>query len=112
MIKNLIFDFGKVLVDYEFDLLDTLFDDADECARFKSVVTLIIDGEMHFFEGTLEGKIAQERVGTQGFGYDPVFIADEAPDHTVAELGDEFKNRISHRGKALRAMAAWLRENS
>lgn len=86
--------------------------DQPRTARFKSVVTLIIDGEMHFFEGTLEGKIAQERVGTQGFGYDPVFIADEAPDHTVAELGDEFKNRISHRGKALRAMAAWLRENS
>lgn len=86
--------------------------DQPRTARFKSVVTLIIDGEMHFFEGTLEGKIAQERVGTQGFGYDPVFIADEAPGHTVAELGDEFKNRISHRGKALRAMAAWLRENS
>ena len=86
--------------------------DQPRTARFKSVVTLIIDGEMHFFEGTLEGKIAKERVGTQGFGYDPVSIADEAPDHTVAELGDEFKNRISHRGKALRAMAAWLRENS
>lgn len=86
--------------------------DQPRTARFKSVVTLIIDGEMHFFEGTLEGKIAYERTGTQGFGYDPVFIADEAPGHTVAELGDEFKNRISHRGKALRAMAAWLRKNS
>lgn len=79
-------------------------------ARFKSVVTLIIDGEMHFFEGTLEGKIAPARAGSQGFGYDPVFIADEYPEVTVAELGDEVKNSISHRGKALRAMAEWLKD--
>ena len=80
-------------------------------ARFKNVVTLIIDGKMHFFEGCLEGKIALDRAGIQGFGYDPVFIPDEFPDRTVAELGEEIKNAISHRGKSLRAMAAWLAEN-
>ena len=85
--------------------------DAPRTARFRSVVTLIIDGEKHFFEGSLEGKIATERRGTLGFGYDPVFIPDAYPDHTVAELGDDIKNKISHRGKALRAMAAWLREH-
>ena len=85
--------------------------DAPRTARFRSVVTLIINGEKHFFEGTLEGKIATERRGTLGFGYDPVFIPDAYPDHTVAELGDEVKNRISHRGKALRAMAQWLKDN-
>lgn len=85
--------------------------DQPRTARFRSVVTLIVDGEMHFFEGSLEGKIAPRRAGTQGFGYDPVFIPDAYPDRTVAELGDDVKNEISHRGKALRAMAEWLHAN-
>ena len=80
-------------------------------ARFRSVVTLILDGEKHYFEGTLEGWIAFEKAGCGGFGYDPVFIADEYPDLTLAEIPEEAKNAISHRGKALRAMAAWLREH-
>ena len=80
-------------------------------ARFRSVVTLLIDGEKHYFEGTLEGWIAFEKAGCGGFGYDPVFIADEYPDRTLAEIPEEAKNAISHRGKALRAMAAWLREH-
>ena len=79
-------------------------------ARFRSVVTLIIDGEKHFFEGTLEGSIALERSGAGGFGYDPVFISDEYPHCSVAELPEDVKNAISHRGKALRAMARWLQE--
>lgn len=81
-------------------------------ARFRSVVTLIWKGERHFFEGTLEGVIAPARKGDNGFGYDPVFIPDCYPDRTVAELDDEAKNAISHRGKALRAMAEWLRANA
>ena len=80
-------------------------------ARFRSVVTLLIDGEKHYFEGTLEGWIAFEKAGCGGFGYDPVFISDEYPDRTLAEIPEEAKNAISHRGKALRAMAAWLREH-
>lgn len=81
-------------------------------ARFRSVVTLIYKGERHFFEGTLEGCIAPARRGGNGFGYDPVFIPDCYPDRTVAELDDETKNAISHRGKALRAMAEWLRNHA
>ena len=77
-------------------------------ARFKSVITLIIDGEKHFFEGTLEGEIALEKSGNGGFGYDPIFIADEFPGLTLADISEEQKNDISHRGKALRAMAQWL----
>ena len=77
-------------------------------ARFKSVITLIIDGEKHFFEGTLEGEIAREKSGNGGFGYDPIFIADEFPGLTLADISEEQKNDISHRGKALRAMAQWL----
>ena len=81
-------------------------------ARFRSVVTLVFNGEKHFFEDTLEGVISQERRGENGFGYDPVFIPDCFPENTVSELDDDTKNAFSHRGKALRAMAAWLRENS
>ena len=80
-------------------------------ARFKSVITLILDGEKHFFEGTLEGTIAMEKSGNGGFGYDPIFIADEYPGETLADITEEQKNEISHRGKALRARAMWLHEN-
>ena len=77
-------------------------------ARFKSVVTLIIDGKIKMFEGTLEGEIAREKSGNGGFGYDPIFIADEYPGLTLADISEEEKNAISHRGKALRALAQWL----
>ena len=78
-------------------------------ARFKSVITLIINGEIKMFEGTLEGVIAREKSGNGGFGYDPIFIADEYPGQTLADITEEQKNEISHRGKALRAMAEWLK---
>lgn len=80
-------------------------------ARFKSVITLMLDGKPHFFEGALEGVIAHEKSGNGGFGYDPIFIADEFPGMTLADISEEEKNNISHRGKALRAMAKWLSEN-
>ena len=80
-------------------------------ARFHSVVTLIVDGQPHYFDGVLEGSIAHAKAGCGGFGYDPVFVACEYPDRTVAEIPEETKNAISHRGKALRAMAAYLKEN-
>lgn len=81
-------------------------------ARFKSVITLIINGEAHLFEGTLEGVIAHEKSGNGGFGYDPIFIADEYPGLTLADITEEQKNDISHRGKALRAMAEWLKSQN
>lgn len=88
-------------------------------ARFRTVVTLILDGKIRFFDGTLEGRIARTRSGEGGFGYDPVFIPDEIPgpdgrlqpnteNLTLAQLGEDVKNAISHRGKALRAMAEFL----
>ncbi len=77
-------------------------------ARFRTSVTLIIDGEMHFFDGIMEGSIAREKAGKGGFGYDPVFIPD-GYDVTAAEITEEEKNAISHRGKALRAMAEYLK---
>ena len=81
-------------------------------ARFKSVVTLIIGGKIKMFEGTLEGVISREKSGNGGFGYDPIFIADEFPGLTLADISEEEKNAISHRGKALRAMAQWLQDNA
>ena len=102
-------DFDANIRKLLFELRDVPYD--QRTARFKNVVTLIVGGEMHFFEGCLEGHIALERGGTQGFGYDPVFVPDEFPDRTVAQLGEEVKNAISHRGKSLRAMASWLKEN-
>ena len=71
----------------------------------------MVNGKPHFFEGTLEGVIAHEKSGNGGFGYDPIFIADEFPGMTLADISEEEKNDISHRGKALRAMAQWLAEN-
>lgn len=78
-------------------------------ARFRTVVTLIVGGETLFFEGVMEGSIAKARSGAGGFGYDPVFMP-EGYDCTAAELSEEEKNAISHRGKALRAMAAALKK--
>lgn len=76
-------------------------------ARFHTSVTLILGGEYHFFEGIMEGSIALERSGRGGFGYDPVFVP-SGRDCTAAELSEEEKNAISHRGKALRTMAEFL----
>ena len=77
-------------------------------ARFRTSVTLILNGEKHFFDGIMEGKIARQKAGKGGFGYDPVFIPD-GYDVTAAEITEEEKNAISHRGKALRAMAEFLK---
>jgi XTP/dITP diphosphohydrolase len=97
----------KVL--YELSILDG---EVTRRARFKSVITLMIGGQPHYFEGTLEGVIAEEKSGNGGFGYDPIFIADEYPGMTLADITEEQKNEISHRGKALRAMAAWLKSQN
>ena len=79
-------------------------------ARFRTSVTLIIKGVKHFFDGIMEGRIARERHGDGGFGYDPVFIPD-GYEVTAAQLTKEEKNAISHRGKSLRAMAEYLKNN-
>ena len=82
----------------------------DRRARFRTVVTLILaDGQPRFFEGVCKGSIAREKSGCGGFGYDPVFLPDAYPGRTLAEVSEEEKNAVSHRGKAIRAMAEWLR---
>ncbi len=80
-------------------------------ARFRTVVTLVTEGRIHRFEGVLHGRIATERSGHKGFGYDPIFIPD-GYNCTLAELSMEEKNAISHRGKAMRALADFLNKNA
>ena len=105
-------DFNKNMDKVLEELLKLGAEGEERRARFKSVITLIINGEKHLFEGTLEGVIAKEKSGNGGFGYDPIFIADEYPGLTLADITEEQKNDISHRGKALRAMAEWLKSQS
>ncbi|MGM9787331.1 MAG: RdgB/HAM1 family non-canonical purine NTP pyrophosphatase [Candidatus Cryptobacteroides sp.] len=79
-------------------------------ARFKCVVTLLKDSEKYVFEGSLEGYIAFQKSGERGFGYDPVFIPKGYEGRSLAELGEELKNTISHRFKALSLMSKVLEE--
>lgn len=77
-------------------------------ARFKTVITLIYEGRQYCFEGIVSGTIAQGKAGNGGFGYDPIFIPDGFGGRTMAEISENEKNAISHRGRALRAMAEFL----
>ncbi|MBD5420951.1 MAG: RdgB/HAM1 family non-canonical purine NTP pyrophosphatase [Bacteroides sp.] len=88
-------------------LLHNLEGAADRSARFRTCVALSLDGEEHTFMGEVEGSIATERSGSHGFGYDPVFIPEETG-VCFAEMTDEAKNAISHRGRALSAMMRWI----
>jgi XTP/dITP diphosphohydrolase len=66
-------------------------------------------GEERQFEGRCAGRLADRPRGERGFGYDPAFLPDDGPEGlTMAELGDEQKDAISHRGRVARAMVAWL----
>src|SRR5574344_572604 len=69
-------------------------------ARFRTVIALILDGKTYYFEGIVNGTIVEERKGTDGFGYDPIFIP-EGYTKTFAELGVDIKNQISHRALAV-----------
>jgi len=81
----------------------------NRAAQFRSVITLLINGESHFFEGIIRGKITQERHGEKGFGYDPIFMP-EGYDRTFAEMTMEEKNPISHRGLAVAKMIEFLNQ--
>ncbi len=77
-------------------------------ARFQAALAFVEPGkEPQIFNGTVEGKIAFSPAGTNGFGYDPIFIPD-GYDVSIASLTPEVKNLISHRGKALDGFVAWL----
>lgn len=90
-------------------LLEALKNKNDRSARFRTVVALIYNGEEHLFEGIVNGQIATEKRGTEGFGYDPVFSPEDTG-RTFAELGVEVKNRISHRARAVQKLVDFLRK--
>jgi XTP/dITP diphosphohydrolase len=84
-------------------------DDADRTARFRTVALLRFpDGREIVADGVVEGRIARQRRGTNGFGYDPIFVPTEGDGRTFAEMEAGEKHAISHRGRALRALAAQL----
>ena len=88
-------------------LLQNLAGIENRKAQFRCVITLIINGLPHFFEGIIRGKIIQEKHGSQGFGYDPLFVPD-GYNRTFAEMSIEEKNPISHRGLAVAKMIEFL----
>lgn len=77
-------------------------------ARFRTVIALIIDGREEYFEGAAEGEIIREKRGTNGFGYDPVFMP-AGYDQTFAEMDLSDKNSISHRGMAVRKLVQYFK---
>lgn len=77
-------------------------------ARFRTVISLILDDREYFFEGTVSGRIITEPQGEKGFGYDPIFIPD-GESRTFAQMDAESKNRISHRGRAVSRLAEFLK---
>ena len=88
-------------------LLKNLVGAANRRARFRPVICLILGGEEHFFEGIVEGRIAEHESGTEGFGYDPLFVPDGS-DRSFARMNAEEKNALSHRGRAVRQLADYL----
>ena len=101
-------------------LLKNLKGKANRRARFRTVISLLLDGEEHLFEGIVEGRIIDRETGHEGFGFDPLFIPDEygSPDgkrpnterRSYAQLTPDEKDAISHRGRAMEKLAEKLPE--
>lgn len=97
--KSAIANMDKVLLN--------LKDKRNRAAQFRTVVALIIEGKEYTFEGIARGQICTEKSGTEGFGYDPIFQP-QGYSITFAEMDKATKNEISHRGKAIRKLVAFL----
>lgn len=89
-------------------LLSELEGQANRQARFRTVIALILDGQTRLFEGVVEGRIDTEKHGQGGFGYDPLFIPD-GYNESFAVLGEAVKNQISHRARAVKQLADYLK---
>lgn len=100
-------DDGRNLV----KLADEMWGKENRDAYYKAVICLIWDGKEHYFEGTCHGALAEEPKGSGGFGYDPLFVPNGYTE-TFGELPDEVKNKLSHRGEAVRKMVAFIHEQS
>ncbi|MFD2743734.1 MULTISPECIES: non-canonical purine NTP diphosphatase [Sphingobacterium] len=89
-------------------VLQKLGANTNRTARFRTVISLSIAGQQHFFDGAVEGDIISDGRGTAGFGYDPIFIP-KGYEQTFAEMPAEQKNKISHRAIAVEKLVAFLR---
>ena len=93
------------------ELLFQLEKETNRNANFKTVIALNLNGKQELFVGIIFGKITREKVGTNGFGYDPIFVA-EGYEKTFAELDMEEKSNISHRGIAVKQLITFLQKES
>ncbi len=91
-------------------LLDALKNKNNRAARFKTCIALNIQTHKFTFIGVIEGQITMQKKGSQGFGYDPIFKPNNF-NETFAELPMVIKNKISHRGKAVKELITFLNEN-
>lgn len=92
-------------------LLANLEHKSNRTARFRTIIVLLQpNAQPIYFEGRVDGQIATEKHGTEGFGYDPIFVP-EGYDKSFAELGEEIKNTISHRARAVVKLSEYLKEN-
>lgn len=89
-------------------LLDQMQDKTNRKARFKTVISLVIEGKEYMFEGIVNGQILHTEKGSDGFGYDPVFLPD-GYEKTFAEMTAEEKNKISHRAIAVNKLATFIK---
>lgn len=92
-------------------LLSELKDKTNRKANFKTVIVLNLNGNQNLFTGIINGKIIEEKIGTNGFGYDPIFVAD-GYEKTFAELTMEEKSTISHRGIAVKELILFLQKQN
>ena len=90
-------------------LLERMQGVENRAAQFRTAVALIVDGKEYLFEGIVRGDIACEEHGAGGFGYDPLFLPQSGA-LTFAEMSAEAKNEISHRGRAVRKLAEFLKQ--
>jgi XTP/dITP diphosphohydrolase len=88
-------------------VLDEMRHSSNRAGRFRTVIALIIKGEVHLFEGLVEGAILEAPTGEGGFGYDPIFMPLDAND-SFANMPLTEKNKISHRGRAVRKLVDFL----
>lgn len=92
-------------------LLQELNGKTNRNAQFRTAIALIIDGENYIFEGEVTGKIIEHKRGTEGFGYDPIFIP-SGYNQTFAEIALSEKNKISHRAKAVQKLITFLEKHT
>lgn len=89
-------------------LIFLMTDQYNRSAKFRTIISLQKEGKEYFFEGVCPGRIAEKPMGTNGFGYDPVFIPDGS-DKTFAEMTLDEKTKFSHRSRAVAKLAGFLK---